>query len=97
MLSSCGRSCIPVILIFAFGSLTGCSLQALPNGPGDQGAPDPGSGNDPDSGGPVQPSADALPDFSLTDVNLSSTRYQETVSPRDYLGRISAWYFGRAT
>jgi len=41
-------------------------------------------------------SEDALPDFSLPDVNANSSRYQETVSPRDYLGQISAWYFGDA-
>ncbi|MDO8631892.1 MAG: hypothetical protein Q7R41_15505 [Phycisphaerales bacterium] len=97
MLSSYRRFCVPAILIFVFGPPIGCNLQPLPNGPGDQGTSDPGGGNDPDSGGPVQPSDDAMPDFFLADVNESSSYYQEPVSPRDYLGRISAWYFGRST
>jgi hypothetical protein len=37
------------------------------------------------------------PDFSLEDVNPNSSLYQTTVSPSDYLGRVSAWYFGHAT
>ncbi len=36
-------------------------------------------------------------DFSLEDVNPTSATYEEFVSPRDYLGRISAWYFGHST
>lgn len=38
-----------------------------------------------------------VPDFSLLNVNTTSSRYGENVSPRDYLGGISAWYFGHAT
>ncbi|MFN3484466.1 MAG: hypothetical protein ACK44W_03160 [Planctomycetota bacterium] len=38
-----------------------------------------------------------LPDFSLTDVNPNSATYNQKVSPRDYLGKVSAWYFGHAT
>ena len=44
-----------------------------------------------------QPSNEALPDFTLTDVNANSARHQEAVSPREYLGQISAWYFGHST
>jgi hypothetical protein len=40
---------------------------------------------------------DVVPDFSLPDVNETSARYGELVSPRDYLGQVSAWYFGHAT
>ncbi len=40
---------------------------------------------------------EAMPDFGLTDVNASSSTYDQTVSPRDYLASISAWYFGHAT
>lgn len=36
-------------------------------------------------------------DFAIRDVNPASARYDEPVSPRDYLGRVSAWYFGHAT
>ena len=38
-----------------------------------------------------------MPDFTLVDVNPNSGRYQMDVSPRDYLGQRSAWYFGHAT
>jgi hypothetical protein len=37
-----------------------------------------------------------MPDFSLADVNPASASYAQQVSPRDYLGKISAWYFGKA-
>jgi hypothetical protein len=40
---------------------------------------------------------DPVPDFSLLDVNDTSPRSGETVSPRDYAGQVSAWYFGHAT
>ena len=36
-------------------------------------------------------------DFSLIDVNPNSATYNQPISPRDYLGQISAWYFGHAT
>jgi hypothetical protein len=60
---------------------------------------DSGTENPPDSqpDSPPGPSVEALPDFSMVDVNPDSARYQEAVSPRDYLGRISAWYFGHST
>lgn len=37
------------------------------------------------------------PDFDLTDVNPASERFEQSVSPRDYLDQVSAWYFGHAT
>ena len=37
------------------------------------------------------------PDFSLVDVNPNSALSGQAVSPRHYLGQISAWYFGHAT
>lgn len=60
---------------------------------------DPGSENPDDAqpGEPPGPNDDALPDFSVVDVNAESARYHEAVSPRDYLGQISAWYFGHST
>ncbi len=39
----------------------------------------------------------AIPEFALPDVNTTSATYGEIVSPRDYLGQVSAWYFGHAT
>lgn len=44
-----------------------------------------------------QPGKDAVLDFSLIDVNPASPRFNQDISPRDYLGEISAWYFGHAT
>ena len=38
-----------------------------------------------------------VPDFSLVDHNPNSSTHNQNVSPRDYLGQISAWYFGHAT
>ena len=37
------------------------------------------------------------PDFTLTDVNPASPSYNQPVSPRSQLGKVSAWYFGHAT
>ena len=50
-----------------------------------------------DSNPCLQPAADARPDFHLQDVNLNSARSGQAVSPRDYLGKVSAWYFGHST
>ena len=44
-----------------------------------------------------QASDPAMPDFGLMDVNPASLSYNQTVSPRDYLSQVSAWYFGHAT
>ena len=38
-----------------------------------------------------------LPDFELIDENPNSETYASLVSPRDYLGQRSAWYFGHET
>lgn len=42
-------------------------------------------------------SADPMPDFALPDINPASARFNQAISPRDYLGEVSAWYFGHAT
>jgi hypothetical protein len=41
--------------------------------------------------------AEALPNFSLTDVNPHSATHEQNVSPRDYLEQVSGWYFGHST
>jgi hypothetical protein len=50
---------------------------------------------------PVDATSDGLsglaPDFALEDVNPNSSTYQSMVSPSQYLGQVSAWYFGHAT
>jgi hypothetical protein len=56
-----------------------------------------GCKDDPPSSPSIQPGDTAVSDFSVRDVNPNSPRYEEMVSPRDYLGRVSAWYFGHAT
>ena len=43
------------------------------------------------------PGAAAVVDFGLLDVNPTSLRAGQIVSPRDYLGSVSAWYFGHST
>ena len=40
---------------------------------------------------------DAAMDFALLDVNATSPSAGREVSPRDYLGQVSAWYFGHST
>ena len=37
------------------------------------------------------------PDFQLLDVNSTSSTYNLVVSPRDFIGGTSSWYFGSAT
>lgn len=93
------------MLIVVLAPLIGCSLdtivgfsgvEELSDSDGDEGsglARTPGS----DSGEQPELSDEALPDFSVVDENPNSARYREDVSPRDYLGQISAWYFGHST
>ena len=40
---------------------------------------------------------DQVPDFSLIDLNTTSLTFNQAVSPRDYLQKVSGWYFGHAT
>ena len=37
------------------------------------------------------------PEFNLLDTNATSPTYGQTVSPRDYTGQVSGWYFGFGT
>ena len=55
-----------------------------------------GCGQDSTQGPPLGAGQEA-PAFSVVDVNPTSPRSGEMVSPRDYLERVSAWYFGHAT
>lgn len=48
------------------------------------------------SGGTPPPVPQVVPDFLLANVNTTS-QPQGDVSPRDYLGMISAWYFASGT
>lgn len=40
---------------------------------------------------------EVMPDFALVDVNSTSSTHEQSVSPREYLQQVSAWYFGHAT
>ncbi len=40
---------------------------------------------------------DQAPDFMLIDVNPNSASFEQAVSPRDYLEKVSGWYFAHAT
>lgn len=41
--------------------------------------------------------AEPVSDFALEDVNSTSPRYGDSVSPRNYRHQVSAYYFGAAT
>ena len=56
-----------------------------------------GCGDDAPVTAPVDNTGKIVPDFSLLDVNSTSATYDQQVSPRGYLQKISAWYFGSAT
>jgi hypothetical protein len=43
------------------------------------------------------PQGNVMPDFSLQDVNPNSATTGQQISPRQFVGQISAWYFGHAT
>jgi hypothetical protein len=43
------------------------------------------------------PAPDAVANWSLPDLNPGSSRFGEAISPRDYLSRVSGFYFVRAT
>ena len=45
----------------------------------------------------TEASEEAPEEFTLLDVNTSSPTYGTAVNPRDYLGQVSAYYFGHAT
>lgn len=40
---------------------------------------------------------DPVAPFALTDTNPTSDTYQQAVSPADFEGKTSGWYFGHAT
>ena len=45
------------------------------------------------TGGDTGESPLAMADFLLEDLNPTSPRYGESISPRDYLSEVSGWYF----
>ena len=69
----------------SFKTLIFVAVVALAAGCGDDDPVNPG------------PGAGQVPDFSLADVNPTSATADQSVSPRDYLTKVSAWYFGHST
>ena len=45
---------------------------------------------------PTPVPAEVVPDFHVLDVNPNSASHGDSISPREYLGKISCWYFGHA-
>jgi hypothetical protein len=90
---------LTAFLIVGLGALVGCNaIVAVVDSDGvDQPGPDIIDAPDGQPGGALVPDDAAMPDFAVVDVNADSPRFEEAVSPRDYLGQISAWYFGAAT
>ncbi len=86
----------PFAIALVGATLLGCNLDPTLVDPNQ---PPANTGGDPDSGVPAPPAAadDALPDFAVEDVNAASSQFGKLVSPRDYLGEVSAWYFGHST
>ena len=50
-----------------------------------------------DTGTSMEPGLNAVPDFSLADINPNSVTMGQNISPRDYLQQISGWYFIKST
>ena len=48
-------------------------------------------------GGEGEGNAQQVADFALIDANPTSATFDQPVSPRDYLGQVTGWYFGHAT
>lgn len=78
---------LAIVGLGSVGPGLGCRGNAkAPSQPSD-GGPTSGGGSD----------ADLVPDFRLMDLNPASTTAGKYVSPRDMLGKVSAWYFGHST
>ncbi len=85
---------IPLILALGPVLLAGCNVTLEPGGDGTAAV---GGTEGLGSEDVFEADGDALAGFSMVDVNPDSARFQEKVSPRDYLGQVSAWYFGHST
>ncbi len=85
------RSIIPILISWA-ALFAGCNGDKTtePSGDGGEGVSCAG-----DSSAVIDTTA--IADFSLTDVNAGSSTFGKEVSPRQYLQKYSAWYFGNST
>ena len=55
-----------------------------------------GGSSDSASAPQSDPAPNMVPDFQLVDLNSTSSTYNQTISPRDYLGMVPAFYFTHA-
>lgn len=79
------------------GPGTGGALASGGGGAGEGGLGTGGSGPGTGGTGGGDPLGEVVAALSLQDVNPASDRYEDAVSPRDYLEMVSGWYFGHAT
>ncbi len=86
-----------VVLSFVLGPVAGCNVDTSVDDAGDGGLSSSNGEEPSDAAETPVLSEDALPDFSVIDANSASPSFREAVSPRDYLGEVSAWYFGHST
>jgi hypothetical protein len=68
----------------------------IDSGPSDSGSGDTATADTGASDTAIFPS-DPMADFALLDLNSTSYRYGQPVSPRDYLEQVSGWYFAHST
>jgi hypothetical protein len=81
-MKNCVLNLVSIIFVLGCFMLAGGCSEDCPT------APTP-NGEDDETG--------LVPDFVLTDMNRVSSSYATTISPRDYINSVSAWYFGHAT
>ncbi|MBX2798330.1 MAG: hypothetical protein KTR31_11690 [Myxococcales bacterium] len=55
------------------------------------------AGCEPEAGDAHPRFGEELPDFALVDTNATSPTTGTEVSPRQFLGQRTAWYFGHST
>lgn len=67
---------------------TAAIVMLLALGCGDDKPTEPGDDLDPTG---------QVPNFAILDVNPNSATSNQSVSPRNYVSKVSAWYFGHAT
>ena len=74
------------------------NFSVVPNSQNDDGNTDDGNTDDGNTDdGNTDDGLTLVPEFSLSDVNTTSSTFQADVSPRDLNGNISVYYFGLAT
>lgn len=90
---------LPLGLTLGLLSLAACgdSGSAETSGGPTTAASDTSTGTGTGTGDVTGELRDQAPDFMLIDVNPNSASFEQAVSPRDYLEKVSGWYFAHAT